>query len=209
MKTIVTLIAALAMSCNVVAQDYKHLYKDQKDLSKLTQKVRMEKAGKDAAKEAKKYEKQGWKPMPGKLPLAKQFDKAYNMQVELEEGGRLRYIYGTNTAVAQTQAAAQMAAAAAAREEIASAMGVSLTALIEEKIQQEQMSAIEAKTITEISQESEQIFSQNMGKTETVVEAYRILQNNNYEVMIGIVYPTSSAVKQMDDVIKELGERGQ
>lgn len=203
MKTLVTIIAFMAIGCTAVAQDYKYLYQEQKALSKVTQKARMAKAGKDAIKEAKKYEKQGWKPMPGKLPLARQFDKAFSTQVELTEDGKLRYIYGVGMSTANSMAAGQMAAATAARENIASAMGVSLTTLIDDRKKQQQLSAVEASTLDEIAQKGKQVFSQDLGKTETVVEAYRVLANNNFEVMIGIAYSTSEATQQMSKAIKK------
>ncbi len=198
-----TIVAFMAMSCTIAAQDYKHLYQEQKELNKVTLKARMAKAGKDAIKEAKKYEKQGWKPMPGKLPLSQQFDRAFNRQVELNEDGMLKYIYGVGMSTAASTAAAQMAASTAARENIASAMGVSLTTLIDDRKQQQQLSAIEASTLDEIAQKGKQIFTQDLGKTETVVEAYRVLDNNNFEVMIGISYSTHEAAKQMGEIVKK------
>jgi hypothetical protein len=203
MKNLVFIAAFMAMSCTVAAQDYKHLYQEQAELNKVTQKARQAKAGKDAEKMAKKLEKQGWMPLPGKLPLAKQFDRAYNMQVELNDDGRLKYIYGTGQSTANSTAAAQMAAATAAREEIASAMGVSLTALIDDRKQQNQLSAIEASTMDEIALKGKQIFSQDLGRMETVIEAYRVLNNNNMEVMIGIAYSTAEVSKQMSNTIKK------
>lgn len=206
MKTFITIFTMMMISCSVVAQDYKHLYQEQKALNRVTQRARMEKAGKDAIREAKKYEKKGWKPMPGKLPLARQFDKAFNTQVELDEDGKLKYIYGVGVSTANSTAAAQMAAAVAAREDIASTMGVSLTTLIDDRKQQQQLSALEASTMDEIAQKGKQIFTQDLGKTETVIEAYRVLSNNNVEVMIGIAYSTSEAAKQMGKTIKKTFE---
>ena len=140
--------------------------------------------------------------MPGKLPLAKQLDKAYSMQVELSESGENKYIYGIGMSTANSTAAAQMAAATAAREDIASTMGVSLTTLIDDRKQQNQLSALEASTIDEIAQKGKQVFCQDMGKTETVIEAYRVLPNNNFEVMIGITYSAAEARKQMSRTVK-------
>lgn len=144
--------------------------------------------------------------MPGKLSLAKQFDKAYSMQVELCEDGENKYIYGVGMSTANSTAAAQMAAATAARENIASTMGVSLTTLIDDRKQQNQLSAVEASTIDEIAQKGKQVFTQDMGKTETVVEAYRILSNNNFEVMIGIIYSRDEATKQMGRTVRKVFE---
>ena len=82
-------------------------------------------------------------------------------------------------------------------------MGVSLTTLIDDRKQQQQLSAIEASTLDEIAQKGKQIFTQDLGKTETVVEAYRVLDNNNFEVMIGISYSTHEAAKQMGEIVKK------
>ena len=202
MKKYLTILTAIAISLGVAAQTNSNPYKEQMALNKTTQKVRMEKVGKDAKKDAKKYTKQGWKAMPGKLPLAKQLDKAYSMQVELSESGENKYIYGIGMSTANSTAAAQMAAATAAREDIASTMGVSLTTLIDDRKQQNQLSALEASTIDEIAQKGKQVFCQDMGKTETVIEAYRVLPNNNFEVMIGITYSAAEARKQMSRTVK-------
>ena len=206
MKKYLLILAAIILCGNLAAQDNKQAYKDQQKASKRTREVRMEKAGKDASKEAKKLTKEGWKPMPGKLPLDKQIDKALSMQVELDDEGDLKYIYAVSLATAGSTAAGQMAASAAAREQIASQMGVSLTALLDNRMETNQISVTEAETISEVAQKGKQIFSQDLGRTENILEAYRVLPNKNVEVMVGIAYSQSEARKQMAKAVKKAFE---
>lgn len=209
MKSLLIFIAAMSFCCSMTAQDYKHLFQEQKELNKITMKARKEKAGKDAKRTAKAMEKEGWKPMPGKLPLEKQYDRMYQHQYELDSTGKLKYIVGSSSVTANSTSAAQIAAAAVAREEIASNMGVSLTSLISERIQTQQISATEASTIHEIADNSKQIFTQNLGQTNTVLEMYRTLANGNVEVQIGIVYSIDEIRNTTRDALKKsMNEKG-
>lgn len=202
MKTIFSLVIAMMISCNLSAQDYKQLYAQQKDLKKQTEKVLKAKATKDAQKEAKRLMKEGWEPMPGKLPIAKQLDRIYNMQVELDAEGMLKYIVGGGEATANTPAAAQMNATAVAVDAIASSMSVSITSLIDQKLQNEQITATEAATLHEAAEKSKMLYSQNIGQTLNVLEIQRTLDNGNTQVRITKAYSSKAAMKVIRDTVK-------
>ena len=77
-KFIVVLVA-LSFSMSAMCQTTAQLK------AKQAKSVLKEKASKDARKEAKKMEKEGWKVSPGALPLEKQLDRAYMYALDIDE----------------------------------------------------------------------------------------------------------------------------
>lgn len=209
MRTLITAMIAFFVAINVSAQDYKHIYQEQKKLTKLTQNALKTKVSKLAAKEAKKMEKEGWQAMPGKLPIERQLDRLYNAQYELDEEGKLKYVVGTGIATASSFSAAQISSSSSAREQIASNMGASLTSLVDERIQSQQFTTVEAATIQEMSNRSKQIFSQNLSNTEVMMEVYRKLSNGNIEVQTSIMYNSKDIQKVVRESVKrEFEQKG-
>lgn len=209
MKAFFSFAIAMIMASAATAQtvDYKNIYSQNAELTKLSKEARTEKATKDAKKEAKRMEKEGWKPMPGKLPIARQLDRVYNYQYELDEKGSVKYIYGTGTATANTVGAAQITANTQAREQIASNMGTSVTSLIDNAVKNQQISTSEAATLHETADKSKQIFSQNLGQSTPVLEIYRELPNGNAQVQVGTIYSNAEAQRVIRETMKkEMGD---
>lgn len=209
MKTILSLIIAMMMVSFANAQevDYKNIYAKNEKLAKLAKEARSAKASKDAKKEAKRMQKEGWKPMPGKLPIARQLELVYNRQYELDDQGRVKYIYGTASASGNSIGSAQRTADAQARSQIAASMGTSITALIDIKIDNKEISTTEAATLHETAEKCKQIFSQNLGQTTTVLEVYRELPNGNAQVQVGMIYSTAEAMRIIRETVKkEMGD---
>lgn len=200
MKKILSLVIAMMMISVANAQDvdYTDIYATNQKLAKLTQEARTKKATKDAKKEEKRLLKEGWKPMPGKLPIARQLDRVYNMTYELDANGCQAYIIGNAIAKGETVGVAQIAASTQAREQIASNLGVSITSLISRQVKNQEQSTT-AISVDEISEKSKQIFSQNLGKSNPVLELYRELPEGVKEYQISIVY----SIKDSKDVIRE------
>ena len=74
------------------AQLSKEQQKERTETRKLSKAQLNEKATKTARKEAKKLAKEGWQAAPGALPLDKQLDKSYMMQMEYDEDMFPKYI---------------------------------------------------------------------------------------------------------------------
>ena len=67
--------------------------------SKELKKELKSKASKDIRKEAKAYEKEGWRSVAGSLPLAKQLEQAQMAAIERDEEGLNRYYLGRGKGV--------------------------------------------------------------------------------------------------------------
>lgn len=63
------------------AKSSKEIAKERKEIRKASKNELNDKASKAARNEAKKLGKEGWKAAPGALPLEKQLDRSYLMQM--------------------------------------------------------------------------------------------------------------------------------
>jgi len=85
-KLVLSLVLCLLTGTSVsYAQITKEQIKERQEAKKASKKELNEKASKAARKEAKKLKKEGWTNAPGALPVDKQLDKSYMMQMEYDE----------------------------------------------------------------------------------------------------------------------------
>jgi hypothetical protein len=85
-----------------------------------------------------------------------------------------------------------------------------VTALIENTVANKQLAAEDAASISETVMSSKNLISQSIGRTITVVECYRILNNKNREVMVRLAYDGAAALEVTKKVVRaELEKKGQ
>lgn len=189
-KNVIMLVLCLCalQPVSLLAQSVKDIAKERKEIRKMSKSELNEKASKDARKEAKKLKKQGWTTAPGALPLEKQLDKSYLMQMEYDENMYPKYLMGEAMSIASNYDGAKMQALELAKQNLAGQIQTEITALIENSVANSQLEAEEAATVTKSVMASKNLISQSIGRTVTVVEVYRTLQNKNKEVMVRIAY---------------------
>lgn len=189
-KNVIMLVLCLCalQPVSLLAQSAKDIAKERKEIRKMSKSELNEKASKDARKEAKKLKKQGWTTAPGALPLEKQLDKSYLMQMEYDENMYPKYLMGEAMSIASNYDGAKMQALELAKQNLAGQIQTEITALIENSVANSQLEAEEAATVTKSVMASKNLISQSIGRTVTVVEVYRTLQNKNKEVMVRIAY---------------------
>ena len=108
------IIYAIAMLCAIPlstnAQISKEIVKERKELRRASKSELNEKASKAARKEAKSLKKEGWTTTPGTLPLEKQLDRSYLMQMEYDEDMFPQYLMGEAMSIGENYDAAKMQA---------------------------------------------------------------------------------------------------
>ncbi|WP_303013538.1 hypothetical protein [uncultured Bacteroides sp.] len=211
MKKIITLcIAFLALTAgNLYAQSAKDLAKERKENAKLSRSELNEKASKAARKEAKKLKKEGWGTAPGALPMDKQLDKSYTMQYEYDESGYPKYLMGEAMSIGQNYDGAKMQALELAKQNLAGQIQTEITALVENQVANQQLSAEEAATVSKSVMASKNLISQSIGRVITVMEVYRTLSNKNKEVLVRIAYNSGMAKEAAKTAIrKDLEKQG-
>ena len=210
MKKIISLIVSVVLlfgTTTVYADSLKSQEKTRKEITKQSKKDLEQKASKAARKEAKKLKKNGWSVAPGALPLEKQLDKSYLMQYDSD--GYPRYIMAEGMSIGGNYDAAKMQALELAKQNLAGQIQTEITALIENIVANEQIEQGDAASITRSVMASKNLISQSIGRIVPVVETYRVVNDNNREVLVRIAYDTDTAKAVTKKVVKEdLKQRG-
>lgn len=208
LKFAVSAIIALFLAAGTInAQSNIELLKERNELRKASKKELNEKASKDARKEAKQLRKQGWASAPGALPLEKQLDRSYLMQMEYDDDMLPMYIMAEAMSIGENYDAAKMQALELAKQNLAGQIQTEISALVENSIANKQLSKEEAASITKSVSTGKNLIIQSIGRTIIVVEAYRTLPNKNKEVLVRLAYNAQMAkAAAKRAVYDELGE---
>lgn len=175
------------------AQLTKEQIKERKEIQKSSKKALSEKATKAARKEAKQLKKAGWIISPGALPIEKQLDRSYLMQMEYCSDMFPRYIMAEGQSIGGSYDAAKMQAIELAKLSLASQIQSEVTALIENSVSNNQLGRDEAATVVETLSASKSLIDQELGRVVPVVEVYRTLPNKNKEVLVRLAYSEEMA----------------
>ncbi len=212
MKKLIMVAMAVIVACASVCAETnaKEIRKERQEINKLAKKELSAKVDKTVKKEARRLKKEGWVVTPGALPMEKQLERSYLMEYEYNEDLYPKYIMANAQSVAENYDAAKMAATSLAITNLAGQIQTEVTALIENTVNNKQLSAEEAASITETVMGSKNLISQSIGRTIVVVECYRVLENNNREVMVRLAYNGETAKEVTKNIVREeLAKKGQ
>lgn len=202
-KLFVCAFAFLCLTANVTAQTVKDIRKERQEIRKVSKNDLNEKATKAARKDAKKLTKEGWITAPGALPLEKQLDKSYMMQMEYDEDMYPKYLMGEAMSIGENYDAAKMQALELAKQNLAGQIQTEVTALIENSVANKQLANEDAASLTQSIMGTKNLISQSIGRTITVMECYRVKSNKNKEVLVRIAYNGAMAKAAAKRAIQE------
>ena len=209
-KLFVCAFAFLCLTANVSAQTVKDIRKERQEIRKASKKDMNEKATKTARKDAKKLKKEGWITVPGALPLEKQLDKSYMMQMEYDEDMYPKYLMGEAMSIGENYDAAKMQALELAKQNLAGQIQTEVTALIENSVANKQLANEDASSLTQSIMGAKNLISQSIGRTIIVMECYRVKTNKNKEVLVRIAYngamAKAAAKRAIQDELKSKSE---
>ena len=198
------------MSLPVTAQSNEDVWKERKELRKMSREALKEKASKDARKEAKSLSKEGWQSAPGALPIERQLDRSYMMQQEFDDDMFPKYLMGEGMSIAESYDAAKMQATELAKQNLAGQIQTEITALVENNVSNKQLSPDEAASVTQTVMGAKNFISQSLGRVITVVEVFRTKKNGNKEVLVRIAYNSQMAKDAAKKAVrKDLEDKGQ
>lgn len=209
-KLFVCAFAFLCLTTNVSAQTAKDIRKERQEIRKASKSELNEKATKTARKDAKKLKKEGWITVPGALPLEKQLDKSYMMQMEYDEDMYPKYLMGEAMSIGENYDAAKMQALELAKQNLAGQIQTEVTALIENSVANKQLANEDAASVTQSIMGAKNLISQSIGRTIIVMECYRVKTNKNKEVLVRIAYngamAKAAAKRAIQDELKSKSE---
>ena len=211
MKKVLFFAMAMLVACTAsFAQDAKEIMKERQAVQKLAKKELEAKVGKTTKKEAKKLAKEGWDVVPGALPMTKQLERKYTMEMEYDENLFPKYIIATAQSVGENYDAAKTAATSIAMTNLAGQIQTEVTALIENTVANKQLAPEEAASVVESVMASKNLISQSIGRVITVVELVRQLDNKNTVVQIHIAYNGAMAKEAAKKAVRQdLESKGQ
>lgn len=207
-RFVLTLVLVMTFTVSF-AQLTKEQIKERKEIKKVSKAELGEKATKTARKAAKRLAKEGWTTTPGALPLEKQLDKSYLMQMEYDENMFPKYLMGEAMSIGENYDAARLQAMELAKQSLAGQIQTEVTALIENTVSNKQLAAEEAASVTQTISAAKNLISQSIGRVLTVVEMYRVLGNKNKEVSLRIAYNAEMAKQAAKKAVRqELEKKG-
>lgn len=207
MKKFLFTLLICAISASVAVAQSRETFEERKELRKMSKNELNSKATKAARKEAKRLKKEGWQPAPGALPLEKQLDRSYLMQMEYDEDMYPKYMMAEAMSIGSNYDAAKMQALELAKQSLAGQIQTEMTSLIENSVANEQLEAGEAVSVTKSIMESKNLISQSIGRVIVVSEVYRTLKNKNKEVLVRVAYNSDMAKKVAKKAAKQSLEK--
>lgn len=209
-KLAACLFVLMCTTIHVNAQNSKDVQKVRRELYKASKSELNERASKAARKEAKRLTKEGWKTAPGALPMEKQLDRSYTMQMEYDNDLFPKYLMGEAMSIGENYDAAKMQALELAKQNLAGQIQTEVTALIENNIANKQLQPEEAASVIQSISAGKNLISQSIGRVITVAEVYRFTNNKNKEVLVRIAYNSDMAKKAAKEAIRtDLDKKGE
>ena len=201
----VAMALIMAVSASVYAQDAKEVRKQRQQVARLAKSELKEKASKDARKEAKGLEKEGWTIFPGDLPLAKQLDRSYAMEYEYVQNaaGSIvpKYLVGRGMATGENYSAAQNAAVELAKQYVAGLAEIDITTITETTLANKEQADV--ASIAEVVSASKNIVSKKIGEIAPIVTLRKEVGKGKVSVLVRVVYDRNTILNTYKQTIRE------
>ncbi|MDR0745193.1 MAG: hypothetical protein LBF17_01705 [Mediterranea sp.] len=220
MSALAAFVMVFSASVNAQQKASRSEFKDNQKYEKTLNKDLQKKAIKEARREAKVLEKEGFRTPVGKLPIEKQLENSWQKQVEIDTDGNPYWYIASSRAIGGNQQAAALQATNTAKIDLAGQIMTKVSQLIEAKAANNDLGQEEAASLTEVVAASKSVISATLGRTIPLIEVYRTLPNKNVEVMVTLGYSMDAAnkvairavrdelAKKSEDLAKELDKLG-
>ncbi len=158
---------------------------------------------KDAKKQIKKMEKEGWVVNPGSLSLAEQYKKVYAANSEFNDDGSMRWIIGQGKSTGTAYNSVRKAAVTAAKAEIASSIQEEIAGSTDQGLANEEGESDGGSSMERTLSGAKTKFAQSLKNAEILMECHRDLGRGRVEVQVTVACKRDSARKQLKDLLDE------
>jgi hypothetical protein len=170
------------------------------------QKFKFVKITRDVNKEAKRYEKENWRPFAGSMPISQQLNNTFNKENDVDANGVPQWLFAEGVSKGQTIAATDMQATELAKNNLVSLMASNIRQVVETELSNNQISKEEAVSWTKTVSAVTNKVAKKLGQVFVPFKIYRE-NENNYEVMLRVAYNFSNArAIFLEEMRTELGE---
>lgn len=167
-----------------------------------TKKFKFVKPNRDTKKEAKKLEKDGWKNLPGEMPVVNQLNTAFSREMEVDEEGFPKWIRATGNATGQMQSAAEMQALELAKLNLVRVLESQMRSVVEVEQGNNQMDAKSAASISKALEVATNKVSKKLTRVMPVVKLIRTVGKSNVEMQVVLLYSYELARRAILDEMK-------
>lgn len=160
-------------------------------------------ASKEASKEAKKMNKDGWGVAPGSVALDKIIENAWMKQLMVDDNGNPRFIYADGNAVAETKSAAEMQAMELGKLQLAGMLQSKVNSLISANVGNAQLSTQDAATVTEVVLSAKNQIAVELGYVDPTFKLFRNIGKDKVEVQVRLFYDTKQSMEKAVKIIRK------
>jgi len=201
MKKILSLMVMAMVATTSFSQTAIELAKQQQELNAFSMKMLNAKPSKMAKKQAKELRADGWTVPAGEASIEQQVTKSqlYREELTTDESGNTinRYLIHTGQQTAGTYNAAYAAARTAAQTELAAMLKTEIVSAIQQKLDNDQTTMVNAVTVDKFNERSRAIVDQTLTRSIPLLAVYRRLPNNAFEVQVRIAFDRKELVARM------------
>lgn len=213
MKKMILCMAVAMLTTVSFAQSAVDLSKQQQKQNDINMKMLKVKPTKEAKKQAKELKKEGWIVPVGEPTIEQQLMQSQLYAVELmadENGAPVkRYLQNTAMQTSGSYNAGYAAARSAALTNIASMMETQLVAAWQQALDNAQSGVITSTTNDKFNQRVKAIVDQSITNAIPMMNIYRVLPNNNYQVQVRIAFDKKELAARLKRALqKELEIEG-
>ena len=152
-------------------------------------KFKFKKVTRDIKKEARKYEKDGWKVFAGNMPIKNQLEKTFRMQSKEDDDGFPVWLIANGSSVAQNLAAGEMQATEIAKNRLVGLIETNMKSVIEQELANNQLSSTEATSLNKAIEVSVNKVSKKLSGVQVLFKVYReVKKNQEVQVLVGYNY---------------------
>ena len=166
-------------------------------------KENQEKAIKEARKEARQLEKEGYKVPAGALALTRQLEEVWQAQVTVDAEGAPYYLMAEATSSGQDVDQALKSATSAAKSDLSDKVLAQILSVLKEKVADNKMSADNSDAIGTFVSASKSVIGIALGDVIKFVEMYRTLEDGNVQAQVTLGYNNELAVREVITTIQE------
>ncbi len=159
---------------------------------------------KDSKKLAKSLTKEGWKSLPGRVPLEKQIERSKVAELSLDAMGNRVYILGSHKAVGGNYSAAKNIATVRAKGELTSNMKAHIKQTIMDKNSNKQIDQSEIELLNETISATVESVDLDIAGVNNLLEIYRDVDGGKCEIMVTLSIKSNEV---SDQIIGKVSKR--
>lgn len=166
-----------------------------------TKKFKLIKVSRDTKREVKKLEKEGWKNIPGDMPIGQQLNNAWTKEAELDDEGFPKWVVATGESVAEFQSTAEMQSLELAKLNLVRLLESQMRSVVETEQANNRLDAKTAASISKTMEVATNKVSKKLSRVMPIVKMQREVKKNT-QMQVKIAYSYALAQKAILDEMK-------